>query len=175
MDSSTDFETTFRQLYAPMVLYAYRLCQDKAEAEDVVQDVFCKYLQSGGKHLNKNREAETIKNAKGYLFTLLHNAVIDRLRRGQRYQTVDIKDEYSEETTEKALFEIELYEQLYKEIESLPAKNAEVMRLKLQGKSDREIAEMQGIKYETVRSHIKYGISILRKKFDKDLLLLLFC
>ena len=44
----------------------------------------------------------------------------------------------------------------------------------MEGLDDCEIAEKLGIQYETVRSHVKRGVGILRGKFDKTLLLYIF-
>ena len=64
--------------------------------------------------------------------------------------------------------------QLREAIENLPKKCAEVLRLKMEGLDDHEIAKRLGIQYETVRSHTKRGVVLLREKFDKTFLLLFF-
>ena len=66
----TSFDTLFRQFYAPMVLYADSRLNDREQAEDVVQDVFSKLLETG---FSTGDPAK----ARQYLFTVLRNKVID--------------------------------------------------------------------------------------------------
>lgn len=164
---SINFDTLFRLYYAPMVLYATRFFKEKETAEDVVQDVFMQLL-------SKNKTILVNKNMRNFLITVLHNKIIDRIRSDKKQQTERLNELWIEETIEETAFTVDLYARLYEEIEKLPVKNAQVMKLKLDGKDDHEIAEILGIKYETVRSHVKHGISSLRGKFDIVLLITIF-
>ncbi|MBO5601034.1 MAG: sigma-70 family RNA polymerase sigma factor [Prevotella sp.] len=165
--ASTDYDALFRKYYAPMVLFATRLLKDKEAAEDIVQEVFVQLIQQG-------KPLDERKSISNYLTTILHNKIIDVFRKAKHMPTEQLDERLVEETVENTALEIDLYTKLYEEVEKLPEKNAQVMRLKLQGKSDHEIAEILGIKYETVRSHVKHGISKLRDKFDLVLLLAIF-
>lgn len=165
--ATTDYDALFRTYYAPMVLFATRLLKDKEAAEDIVQEVFVQLIQQG-------KTIDERKSISNYLITILHNKIIDVFRKAKHMPTEHLDEQLVEETVENTVLEIDLYTKLYEEVEKLPEKNAQVMRLKLQGKSDHEIAEILGIKYETVRSHVKHGISKLRDKFDLVLLLAIF-
>lgn len=161
------YDALFRRYYAPMVLYADSRLHDRSESEDIVTDLFCMLWQ-------KKQDLATVRSDKDYLFILLRNRLVDCLRHGQAFRREELTDIYLDEPVEDTLFEIELYAQLKEEIERLPVKCAEVMRLKFEGWDDREIAKLMGIGYETVRTHTKRGISLLRKKFSNTLLLILF-
>ena len=157
------FDSLFRQFYAPMVLYADSRLNNREQAEDVVQDVFSKPLESDF----SIADTQKIRN---YLFTVLKNKIIDIFRYNQRHQQGELQDSPSDESIEESMFEIELYERLYEEVKTLPVKISEAMQLRMQGYDDHEIAEMQNINYNTVRSRIHKGIKLLRGKFDKNLL-----
>lgn len=161
------YEMLFRDYYAPMVLYADKSLKDRQLAEDVVQDVFSRLIQKG-------RDFELGNKTKHLLFTMLRNQVIDVIRQNKRRKLEPVKETPDEFSIEDAVFEIELYQRLYKAVETLPRKNRCVMQMKLQGMSDAEIAESLGIGYETVRSHVKNGIISLRGKFSDSLLIILF-
>ena len=165
--TEADFDTLFRTYYAPMVLYAIRLTGSQTEAEDVVQDVFCRLLQRA-----ENLSGE---NLKSLLFTSLHNRILDIKRVSSRHpKSTLLVDATSIATEEESSFEIEMYAQLYREIEQLPRKNREVMRMKMKGMDNDDIAEALGITSETVRSHVKHGIKSLRGKFDDRMLSVVF-
>lgn len=157
----------FRQFYAPMVLYADSRLNNREQAEDVVQDVFSKLLES-------DFSIADTQKVRNYLFTVLKNKIIDIFRFNQRHQQGELQDSPSDESIEESMFEIELYERLYAEVKTLPAKISEAMQLRMQGYDDHEIAEMQSINYNTVRSRIHKGIVLLRGKFDKNLLYSIF-
>lgn len=161
------FDSLFRQFYAPMVLYADSRLNNREQAEDVVQDVFSKLLESDF----SIADTQKIRN---YLFTVLKNKIIDIFRYNQRHQQGELQDSPSDESIEESMFEIELYERLYEEVKTLPVKISEAMQLRMQGYDDHEIAEMQNINYNTVRSRIHKGIKLLRGKFDKNLLYSIF-
>ena len=161
---STAYDTLFRRYYASMVLYADNLLHDKEESEDLVIELFTSLWQ-------KRHTLSNIKSDKSFLFILLRNKVIGTLRVKARFRQEELTDTFREESIEETIFEVELYTRLKAEIEKLPLKCAEVLRLKLDGLDDHEISEQMNIQYETVRSHTKRGISLLRKKFDKSLLL----
>jgi RNA polymerase sigma-70 factor (ECF subfamily) len=163
----TSFDTLFRQFYAPMVLYADSRLNDREQAEDVVQDVFSKLLETGF-------STGDLAKARQYLFTVLRNKVIDIFRYNQRHQRGELCDAPSDDSVEDSLFELELYERLYEEVKTLPHKISEAMQLRMQGYDDHEIAQMQGINYNTVRSRIYKGVVMLRGKFNRHLLYSVF-
>lgn len=99
----TSFDTLFRQFYAPMVLYADSRLNDREQAEDVVQDVFSKLLETG---FSTGDPAKT----RQYLFTVLRNKVIDIFRYNQHHQRGELCDAPSDDSVEDSLFELELYE-----------------------------------------------------------------
>lgn len=161
------FDILFRQYYAPMVLYADGRLNNREKAEDVVQDVFSKLLEAG-------ISFEDTQKARGYLLTVLKNKIIDIFRYNQLHPQSELSDNLVEDTTEDRLFEIELYEQLYQEVEALPVKISEAMRLRMQGYDNHEIAKMLDTNYHTIRSRIHKGIVLLKGKFDKNLLYSIF-
>jgi RNA polymerase sigma-70 factor (ECF subfamily) len=161
------FDSLFRQFYAPMVLYADSRLNNREQAEDVVQEVFSKLLESDF----SIADTQKIRN---YLFAVLKNKIIDIFRYNQRHQRGELLDSPSDESIEESIFELELYERLYEEVKTLPVKISEAMQLRMQGYDDHEIAEMQNINYNTVRSRIHKGIELLRGKFDKNLLYSIF-
>lgn len=161
---SSAYDTLFRRYYASMVLYADNLLHDKEESEDLVIDLFTTLWQ-------KRNTLPNIKSDKSFLFVLLRNKVIDTLRFKARFHQETLNDTLLEASIEDTIFEVELYTQLKDEIDKLPSKCAEVLRLKLDGLNDHEISELTHTQYETVRSHTKRGISLLRKKFNKSMLL----
>lgn len=161
------FDSLFRQFYAPMVLYVDSRLNNREQAEDVVQEVFSKLLESDF----SIADTQKIRN---YLFAVLKNKIIDIFRYNQRHQRGELQDSPSDESIEESMFEIELYERLYEEVKTLPVKISEAMQLRMQGYDDHEIAEMQNINYNTVRSRIHKGIELLRGKFDKNLLYSIF-
>ena len=136
------FDSLFRQFYAPMVLYADSRLNNREQAEDVVQDVFSKLLES-------DFSIADTQKVRNYLFTVLKNKIIDIFRFNQRHQQGELQDSPSDESIEESMFEIELYERLYAEVKTLPAKISEAMQLRMQGYDDHEIAEMQSINYNT--------------------------
>lgn len=154
------YELLFRKYYGPMVMYANRILNHKSESEDLVIDLFCTLW-------NKRAQLPLVKSEQSYIFTLLHNKVIDLLRSWQRVKKRKLTEEVVEEPVEETVFEVELYVLLNEAIEQLPKKCSEVLRLKMEGLDDREISEKLGIRYETVRSHTKRGIFLIRKKWGK--------
>ena len=150
-----------------MVLYADSRLNNREQAEDVVQEVFSKLLESDF----SIADTQKIRN---YLFAVLKNKIIDIFRYNQRHQQGELQDSPSDESIEESIFELELYERLYEEVKTLPVKISEAMQLRMQGYDDHEIAEMQNINYNTVRSRIHKGIKLLRGKFDKNLLYSIF-
>lgn len=161
------YDQLFRKYYASMVLYADRCLKVSPRVKIwwLIYFVLCGI---------SDHSYNEVKSEQGYIFTLLRNKVIDLLRYKKRFQQEELMDFVSEESIEETIFEVELYVQLREAIENLPKKCAEVLRLKMEGLDDHEIAKRLGIQYETVRSHTKRGVVLLREKFDKTFLLLFF-
>jgi RNA polymerase sigma-70 factor (ECF subfamily) len=68
--------------YASLYRYAYRLTGSAADAEDLTQDVFCK-AQS------KQDQLRDPGAARGWLFSILRNAYLHRLRGDRRHVSLD--------------------------------------------------------------------------------------
>lgn len=158
---SEAFEAIFKTFYAPLVHFSYTITQNKESAEDIVSDVFCNMW-------GDRRNYKSIEKGKSYLFRSVHNRSVDFIRRSKKISDQEITEsDLILEFDELDIFEIDILARLNTLVYDLPEKCSNILRLKLEGYNDHQISEQLGIKYETVRSHQKRGIKILRDNLTK--------
>lgn len=168
-------EHAFEKLYlyhqAWMYKMAYYKLPDHEMARDMVQDVLVKF------YCQKDR----LKNGtsvRDYLFILLKNRILNAIRAetNQRRREDDWgkRHDGTESTAHEVYAFKETEARLAAAIEGLPEQCRRVFLLKRnEDCSYREIAERLGISVNTVETHMKKALRILRDKMDYRLFLLL--
>jgi len=154
------FRLIYEKYADALLTLAANLLNDKADAEDVVQDVFISFVQSWQKfHLRGS--------LKGYLATCVANRSRDYLRKDRRRQTLTVNK--AEQTTTVVKSPVQLVvrsEQLQKlshAVAELPYEQREVIVLRLHGEMRfRQIAGLQNISIKTAQSRYRYGLEKLR-------------
>ena len=160
----------FRLIYEKyadgLLTVAANLLNDKADAEDVVQDVFISFVQSVQKfHLRGS--------LKGYLATCVANRSRDYLRKNRRRQTLKVNQAEQSTTVVKSPVQLVLRsEQLQKlgnAITELPYEQREVVVLRLHGEMRfKTIAGLQNISIKTAQSRYRYGLDKLRSVLNGE-------
>lgn len=157
----------FRELYAPLVSYSAGIAGDRQAAEDIVQHIFCKLWEERG------RLAEN-KSVKAYMYVSVRNLSLNYIR--DRKTSLKQKlDTCSDKELSLEIFEEEIYHELYLALSQLPDRCREIFMLKLEGGSNREIAERMGISEETVRSQLRHGRELVRPVLSRLLSIMLAC
>ena len=149
-----------------LLALAAALLQDINTAEDVVHDVFCKFIESREKF-------KLAGSLKSFLATCVVNLARDKLR-ARKLHNCDL-DEAAATTLDTngpehyAIFG-EQARNLNRAIAQLAYEQREVIMLHLQGGMKfREIARLQGISINTAKSRYRYGMEKLRKLLsDKE-------
>ncbi len=149
-----------------LLALAAALLQDVNAAEDVVHDVFCKFIQS--------REKFKIAGSlRSYLATCVVNLARDKLRARQsqpcKLDKVKTTTLDTNEPEHYAIFGEEALN-LSHAIAQLGREQREVIMLHLRGGMKfREIAGLQGVSINTAKSRYRYGLKKLRKLLsDKE-------
>ncbi len=162
------YERYFRLLY----VHALKKLRDKDEARDLVQDLFA--------HLWTRRASfdEQI-NISNYLYASVRNRVINLVAHKQvadKYLlSLAVDDMKIEAITDHRIRERQLAEMIESEIGALPPKMREVFELSRKlNFTHREIAIQLNLSEQSVRSHVKGALRILRTKFGTFINLLLF-
>lgn len=165
-------EVLFKENYRPLVFFAFRLTQNYGEAEDAVQDAFVKYWN------HRERISDSPAAIKSYLYTSVKNACSNN----RRHQVVAARFEAEREAaveTERDMLDLMLEAEtialVHRAISILPPVCRQVVRLShFEGKKNEEIAIEMGISVNSVKTHKKRGIKMLREKLGSEALLLLF-
>ena len=154
------FRLIYEKYAGDLLTLAANLLNDKADAEDVVQDVFISFVQS----VEKFRLTGSLK---GYLATCVANRSRDYIRRNKRRQTAAVNE--PEQTTSDAKNPVQLVicsEELHKlsyAMTELPYEQREAIVLRLHGDLRfRQIAKLQNISIKTAQSRYRYGLDKLR-------------
>ena len=154
------FRLIYKKYAGDLLTLAANLLNDKADAEDVVQDVFISFVQS----VEKFRLTGSLK---GYLATCVANRSRDHIRRNKRRQTAAVNE--PEQTTSDAKTPVQLVicsEELHKlsyAMTELPYEQREAIVLRLHGEMRfRQIAKLQNISIKTAQSRYRYGLDKLR-------------
>ena len=149
-----------------LLALAAALLQDINEAEDVVHDVFCRFIESREKF-------KLAGSLKSFLATCAVNLARDKLR-ARKLNTCNLDEAAAtvldtNEPQHHAIFGEEV-KNLNHAIAQLTYEQREVIMLHLRGGMKfREIAGLQGISINTAKSRYRYGMEKLRTiLFDKE-------
>jgi RNA polymerase sigma-70 factor (ECF subfamily) len=143
--------------YEALYRYAYRLSGTTTDAEDLVQEAFCRAQEK----LGQLRELE---RAKAWLFSILRNTYLHRLRLGQRSRTVPLNDLGDVAEPPENLPEIEP-QKLQEALSELPEIfRTPVIMFYFEEFSYRDIAEQMEVPLGTVMSRLARAKSYLRSR-----------
>jgi RNA polymerase sigma-70 factor (ECF subfamily) len=155
----------YEKYLGPMLTLAMGLLNDAAEAEDVVQDVFVSFAQSG-------RTFRPRGSLSGYLATSVVNRVRDRKRSLTRRVAHAARPSQRVGVATRPDRRVILDEQaqlLNDAVAELPDEQREVVLLRL--KADmrfRDIAKLQQTSVNTALSRYRYGLEKLRSTLNGE-------
>ena len=144
-----------------LLQYSARLLGDVERARDVTQDTFLE--------LCRQPRSRVERHVRQWLFTVCRNRATDVLRKEQRMRTLD--EQKSEQLADhggdpQVVSERrEMAGQAVAILETLPANQREVIRLKIQhALSYREISEVTGLSISNVGFLLHTGINTIRTR-----------
>ncbi len=154
-----DISNLWIKFNAEIRRYIVRRIGDKAEVDDIVQDVFLKII--------KNRQKiQTVENVQEYLYKMTRNTIADNFR-VKKIKLVELKGvERTEEEADENLNTLISECCIKFFIDKLPEKYKEALTYtELEKLSQKEFAEKANISYSGAKSRVQRG----REKL-KDLL-----
>lgn len=129
-------------------------------AEDVAQKLWIK--------IQNVRDIPPILDKKAYLRRLAHNVAVDQLRDDARQDTVAERSRAllwgSDQTLdpERIVGSQEMLRQIRAAIIAMPEPTRTILRLtRIEGKKQREVAEIVGVSSTTVENHLRRALALL--------------
>ena len=165
------FSLLFRQHYEPLCYFAHRFVRDFDGAEGLVQDVFVRLWES--------RSTLSIHTSvRSYLYIAVKNSCLNQIKRASFSSPLEDQEQRSDTTTlqpDAQLESDELARGMEQAINSLPSKCGQIFRLaKFDGLSYQEIAEIQNVSVNTVKTQLKRALKTLSKSLHYLQVLLFF-
>jgi RNA polymerase sigma-70 factor (ECF subfamily) len=165
------FSLLFRLYYEVLCSFAQRFVDNFDGAEGIVQDVFVRLWET--------REKLNIHTSlRSYLYTAVKNSCLNQIKRGRFSSPLEGDKERSDTTTllpDAQLESDELAEAMEKAIDNLPLKCRQIFCMaKFDGLSYQEIAEIQNVSVNTVKTQLKRALKSLSKSLHYLKVLLLF-
>lgn len=160
----SQLELLIDNLQDKLVHHAYFRLGNKAEAEDVVQDAFVKIF-------TELKQGKDILNPAAFLFRLVTNACIDRIRAASRftrvaYETVSDIENQAFESREAELIRQEEFRRINALLDIIPDEQAEVVRFRfVDGLHFQQIADILNLPLTTVKSRFTYGMQKIKTQF----------
>jgi RNA polymerase sigma-70 factor (family 1) len=155
------FTIIFNEYYTQLVLYAYRITDDHAAAEDIVEEAFISLW-------NKQGSLSEINSLKSYLYAITRNGSLSWIRKNKRQTARNQAAFFISESFDPTALEILIYSEMmskiYAAMEKLPRQCKKVFTLHyIEGKKISEIAEELKISIGTANTHKFRGIHLLQK------------
>ena len=162
LDRSASWDEIVDRHGARVYRLAYRLCGNRADAEDLTQDVFIKVFRS--------LDTYTPGTFEGWLHRITTNLFLDQVRRKQRIRFDALPDDAgdrlagSDPGPERAWEHNNLDHDVQAALDTLPPEfRAAVVLCDIEGLSYEEIAAVMQCSIGTVRSRIHRGRNQLRR------------
>ncbi|MBL7649232.1 MAG: sigma-70 family RNA polymerase sigma factor [Candidatus Hydrogenedentes bacterium] len=145
--------------------YVHAILADRAEAEDVVQDVFLRALA-------RSRGWLGLRNPAGYLYRAARNEALSRLRKRTVRTRAAAELTYAAEVLtpiESSLESAEEAARVNSALLALPVEQREVVVLKVyQNMTFKDIARITGASQNTVASRYRYALAKLKEILEAE-------
>ena len=155
------FHLLYDNFFIALCLFARHFNISKEEAEDLVQDVFCK--------LYHDQELPANLNAfKSYLYTSVRNRCLNFLRAEKRRKNNEsiFYNLQHEDFFFDRIVESELGRQLHLLLNELPPQCKNIFERTLNGDTSEKIASDLNLSVETVKTQRKKAKKILRERYS---------
>ncbi|MFB2118729.1 RNA polymerase sigma factor [Parapedobacter sp. 2B3] len=168
----TAFDVLYHRYKGLLYVHAYKRLNNREDVQDILHDIFSNLWES--------RKTLDIKENLGvYLYRAVRNAIINRQLKDKRAtEYIRSFDGFLHDylgNTDYLVRERMMMSLIETEINSLPPRMREVFELSRQdGLSHKEIAGQLNITEQSVRSHIKGALKILRLRLGTVILFALF-
>lgn len=166
-----DFINLYKNLHHSLLSYGMRICANEELTRDCIHEVFLELWE-------KNDRFYLVKEIKPYLFRCLRNLLIDNFKKQKPFlkNTPEETLATGEELSTDSLFSISQEDVIIEKesedeskrlisnfISKLSSRQKEVFYLKFyDGLSNKEISQVTGIHYQSVRNIISEGIKRIR-------------
>jgi RNA polymerase sigma-70 factor (family 1) len=156
------FTEIFERYHSLLYIYAHKKLHNKEESQDVIQEVLTTLW-------NRRSDLSLQTSLMSYLYTAVRNRALDIFS----HKKVEAKYMVSLQgfidnagiSTDFLVRENDLRALIEKEIQALPPKMREVFQLSRKTRlSHKEIADLMGISEQTVATHIKKALRVLRMR-----------
>lgn len=155
------FLLLYQNFFVALCVFARGYHMEKEEAEDIVQDVFCKLYDERYLFVD-------ISSLKSYLYSAVKNGCLNYVRDEKRRKSREAHfcDEMDDERTFfNDIIENEVYRELRMLLEELPPQCRNIFERTLQGATSEEIAHVLNLSVETVKTQRKKAKRILRERY----------
>lgn len=138
-----EYNRAVREFSHRLFGFVFKSIRDEEDANDLVQDAFMKLWQ--------NLEKVEFVKAKSWLFTTIHNAMINFIKKSGRQQRMDEGMEIAYESKNR----FELQEIIDKALKVLPEIQKSILLLRdLEGYNYKEIGDMLGLNESQVKVYL---------------------
>ena len=152
-----EFEKTVDTYSDVMFRCAYAYCNNRTDAEDIVQEAFVKYLK-------KSPQFEDEEHKKAWLLRVVINLSKNLVKSFWNRNKTDIDDNIPDEKGELTKCEI------WEDVKRLPAKYRILVELYYgEGYTIEETAKITGVKKSTVSDRLKKARELLEKMYKEEL------
>ena len=153
-----ELETVIVREQDMLFRFAYMRVGNRADSEDIVQDVFLKLFRS-------SENLMSVRNVKHYLIRSISNACMDFHRR--RQDTLPLEKADKEVVPDEDVKMYEEYLRITALARTLPPEQREVLYMKcIDGLKFREISDILDIPEATVKSRYRYAILAIQKQLN---------
>ncbi|MFD1769527.1 RNA polymerase sigma-70 factor [Sphingobacterium suaedae] len=156
----------FTKYYRALCHFAWQLVHDEHLAEDLAQDAFISYMQ------HKRGIAADERAIKSFLYSSVKFAVYNLNRKNKtmkRFWNRTGFEEADDMDYEHELIRTEFSRMIHETIATLPEGCRRVMTMSyVDGYSNEEISEQLEISLNTIKTHKKRGLHVLRSKLRPD-------
>ena len=173
-----NFKEFYNKYRPKLVWHLMRMCKDTVQAEEIADEAFLKSLDEIDKYDAEKAQYST------WLFVIAKRLMLHRIKQNKKFESLDqvhdgatiadfLKADPYEDTVRKEDVIKKQYELIKNSIPELPVKYARVLTMReIDGMTYQDISEYLNLNLSTVKSQIRQGRILLRKRLEKDIKML---
>jgi RNA polymerase sigma-70 factor (ECF subfamily) len=161
------FKVLLNRYKSKVYSVVYYIVKDRDLADDITQDVFCKFIDT----IHKGKYNENGKFQQ-WIMRVAHNLAVDHYRKNKKYQMVREDEDFSLFNTlplgtasvELTIIQKETKQLLREQIKKLPFEQRQVLIMRhFADMSFQEISDFTGVSINTALGRMRYALINLRK------------